>query len=293
VPGLSDTASLIPSGVEVAPGWTAPLAIPTPAAGATVAARKVPGETWERVLVARATLTTDATVGLRLPRFEVLDQGGATIYGQTLSGGIGPSSTAVVSVAKDGATGRPYVPGGATNAPGNPAPGAEVALTVPAGVSAALDAVTFKLVTSATVATRTPTLIIDDGVNVMWQLQAAAGQAAGSTVIYQYGGNSELALRNGVLTEPLPPLILGPGYRIRTVTAGIQVGDQYSAIVASYGQSPSGDAAAPTRWPDLLLRPDYTMRFVHDGIGALDSWSAITLFLVRYPSDIAQAGFSG
>lgn len=56
----------------------------------------------------------------------------------------------------------------------NPAAGAEVSETVPAGETWCLLGVRVTLVTSATVATRQPILTLDDGTNIFFENPAAS-----------------------------------------------------------------------------------------------------------------------
>lgn len=114
----------------------------------------------------------------------------------------------------------------------NPGAGADFTVTVPAGARWQLLGLNYQLVTSAAVATRTSQLVIDDGANVVFQNTQAAGQAASLTEQYCYtplGGNSPVA-QGASLLSLAPSAFLAAGYRIRSVTANIQAGDQYSLI---------------------------------------------------------------
>lgn len=112
-----------------------------------------------------------------------------------------------------------------------PGVGAEISETVPSNVRWRLIAFRYQLTSSATVANRTPTIALDDGTNIFWSQYSTATQTATLTWTYAYatglagqlGGPSNFSLQ-------LPaPLILMPGYRIRTITGGLQVNDQYTA----------------------------------------------------------------
>src|SRR3990170_4429385 len=70
--------------------------------------------------------------------------------------------------------------------PADPAAGAEVIITVPTAKRWRLVAIRFRLVTSATAASRQVTLIIDDGTNVIWRKLVAATQTAGLTRNYLF-----------------------------------------------------------------------------------------------------------
>lgn len=126
----------------------------------------------------------------------------------------------------------------ATTVGTDPAAGVEASVTVPAGQSWELYSVGITLVTSAAVANRTPHLIVDDGTNVVANLVPAAVQAASATVAYSFtmAGADFAAVRDGVmLVGQLPTgLRLGPGWRIRTLTTALDVGDNYGAPVVAY-----------------------------------------------------------
>jgi hypothetical protein len=66
----------------------------------------------------------------------------------------------------------------------NPAAGAEISETVPAGARWEFLAMFFVLVTSATVASRLLTALFDDGANTLIQAEADSSQAASGTVSY-------------------------------------------------------------------------------------------------------------
>lgn len=114
-----------------------------------------------------------------------------------------------------------------------PGAGAEVSETVPTG--ARWELIAFKVVfaTSATVANRFPRLLLDDAANVFCDV------FSGGT--FPASNNGAITWAQGIpltgtfpttnIDAPLPVnLRLGAGFRIRTTTGGIQVGDQYSAI---------------------------------------------------------------
>ena len=96
-----------------------------------------------------------------------------------------------------------------------------------------LYAVRVRLVTSAAVATRTLTLVIDDGANILWQKIAPATQTASLTrdyvfVLPPYTDAGAFDANNQiVLTLPAIPML--PGHRIRTLTTNLQAGDDFGA----------------------------------------------------------------
>lgn len=116
----------------------------------------------------------------------------------------------------------------------NPGAGNEIAETVPTGARWQLMSLRVQLVTSATVANRIPELAIDDGTSTWFQSANSVSQVASTTVRYSFGSGYG-SLVNGSGNEQsrgLPtPLFLGGGYRLRTSTSALQVGDVFSAIV--------------------------------------------------------------
>jgi len=115
----------------------------------------------------------------------------------------------------------------------NPAAGVEISETVPAAARWKLRTFGFTLVTSAVVANRTPVLTIDDGANIIWETGNNVAQTATQTAKYRAGIGVPLTTI-GALTYQLPlpsDLPLLAGYRIRTVTGLIDVGDDYAAPI--------------------------------------------------------------
>ncbi len=113
----------------------------------------------------------------------------------------------------------------------DPAAGAEIAEVVPANARWQLDTVRVELVTDATVANRTVTLIVDDGATTLASVTASAAQAASLTRQYQaYASGGAPRLDGTVFYLPIPPeLMLMGGFRVRTSTAGIVAGDNFGA----------------------------------------------------------------
>lgn len=288
MPGQSDFNSLLPGALALARGWAEPVYPADPAAGAAIAQRVIPGETWERVLTARATLSTDATAGVRNPRLEITDTLGRVLYGVPLSAGVGPSSTLTANLAVGG-TDEVASTGPALDVSNAaPAAGADWTYTVPAGQSFTVETLAFSLTTSAAVANRQVQVIIDDGVNELWRWVAPAVQAATATVEY-VGALSTVesgAVRAGVQSFELPNIVLLPGYRIRSITTAIQAADQYTAQRLT--ELIAASVTSVQRWPDIPLQSGYVVRFIHDGVGAADSWTGVRFYLARYPSDATR-----
>lgn len=125
----------------------------------------------------------------------------------------------------------------------SPAAGAEVSETVPAGKWWGLQSVSIPLVQGIT-NTPQPILVIDDGTDVIIELfGATTAQAVSTTCRYNWAPGLPLSALVGATTNvhataPLPEdLILGPGFRIRTVTLGIAATSDYgvpSLYVAEY-----------------------------------------------------------
>jgi hypothetical protein len=114
----------------------------------------------------------------------------------------------------------------------DPAAGAEVSETVIANVTWRLISVHTRLVSSATVATRMVTLVIDDGVEPLIRIPGPVSQVANESWRYTWAALGQVAsdTPSGVVMSLLPPdLYLTSGYRIRTVTSSLQAGDNFDA----------------------------------------------------------------
>lgn len=117
----------------------------------------------------------------------------------------------------------------------NPAANTEISDTVPAGTYWLLRAVSVQLVQGIT-QTPWPSLVIDDGTNILFQ--AFAGTAAVSAsittqVTWAPGLTPVGSAASTVTLGPLPEgFILPAGYRIRTITTGIGANTDYG--VPSY-----------------------------------------------------------
>jgi hypothetical protein len=115
----------------------------------------------------------------------------------------------------------------------NPGAGADWTLTVPASVRWQLQTVFALLTTSAAAANRLPRLIIDDGVNIIWQSPAQVNETASLAWGNNWGagaGSFAAADPNNVQQALPNDLFLLAGWRVRVLTANIQAGDQWSAI---------------------------------------------------------------
>lgn len=118
------------------------------------------------------------------------------------------------------------------------AAGTEVTETVPTGEVWKLLAVRFQLVSSGTAATRTVTLNIDDGSNIVWRRTSPGTQTASLTRNYLYladlVGEDAAFDGNGDIKLFLPSTPLLPGWRVRTITTNIQAGDNFGAPLLHY-----------------------------------------------------------
>jgi hypothetical protein len=113
-----------------------------------------------------------------------------------------------------------------------PLAGQEISTTVPAGVNWIIRSISYTLATSAVVAARSSHLVIDDGANIIFEGANPATEAASLTYRYSWAaGVSNASDGATVLQGGLPfELRLRTGYRMRTVTSGLDAADQYSAL---------------------------------------------------------------
>lgn len=113
----------------------------------------------------------------------------------------------------------------------DPAAGAEISQTVPAGVVWRLTSIRFALTTDATVANRLPVLTFDDGTNVYFTSLANAAQAASLGVNYEASASGISVSVSGQqqMILPVQGIVMLPGWRVRTVTTAIVAGDNYGA----------------------------------------------------------------
>lgn len=117
----------------------------------------------------------------------------------------------------------------------DPAAGAEVTDAVPAGKSWYLVAVSVSLVQGLT-QTPWPSLVIDDGTNIVFQAFSGTAAMSVSTTTQHSWGIGVPAVGSGASTANTGPLgnglVLGAGWRIRTSTTGIGANSNYG--VPSY-----------------------------------------------------------
>ncbi|MBM7788857.1 hypothetical protein [Tenggerimyces flavus] len=118
----------------------------------------------------------------------------------------------------------------------DPAAGVEMTVfTVPAGQVWELQTLRFALVTSATAATRRVHLVFDDGTNILARFAVLSTQIASLTYNYTFARDVDNATETGLeVVTRLPRLLLPTGFRVRTITENLQVGDNFSAGVYGY-----------------------------------------------------------
>jgi hypothetical protein len=110
------------------------------------------------------------------------------------------------------------------------AAGVEMSETIPTGKAWRVYAVFISVVASAVAGTRRTQLTVDDGTNIIARSVDAAGFPANAIRNYSYFQNAlDINLGDSLTstTALWPDMVLGPGYRIRTITAGLDVGDNY------------------------------------------------------------------
>lgn len=160
--------------------------------------------------------------------------GGATIVLQTLASGY---VTASQPVAWPGSplAGTLEGQGAVRVVTGtNPAAGVEISETVPTGARWLLIGISATFTTDATVANRTPGLILDDGATPLFGASQGVVQSASLGLDHAWGAgfgtnNTTLALSN---SQSLPePCAMLAGFRVRTSVLNLQAGDDWSSPV--------------------------------------------------------------
>lgn len=109
------------------------------------------------------------------------------------------------------------------------AAGVEVTETVPTGARWRLITARATLTTSATVANREASLVINDGATTLTRLPVGEIETASAAFLYCWG----VGLIRGAPSQagdrliPIPPAVLLAGYRVETLTANLQGGDDW------------------------------------------------------------------
>jgi hypothetical protein len=113
-----------------------------------------------------------------------------------------------------------------------PAAGAEITETTPTNAMWQLMLFSNTFTTSAAGGNRSLQYIIDDGANELYRISTVVNEGPSLTFKNQLSPNGiNIGDVGNNSLDALPiPLIMMPGYRVRTLTSGIQAGDQYSAV---------------------------------------------------------------
>jgi len=112
----------------------------------------------------------------------------------------------------------------------DPAAGAEISETVPAHARWRLQGISFALATSAVVAGRIVSVLIDDGASEFMRISNSSTQGASATFRYTvgaFGNNVSIAGSNTVVLMMPPDLFLFQGWRVRTLTTLLDAGDNF------------------------------------------------------------------
>lgn len=115
----------------------------------------------------------------------------------------------------------------------DPAVGSEASITVPGGEYWKVDTATVQLVASATVASRGVTIVVDDGTTILFRSQEPVSHLASETRRYSWQPGMGFTSGGGITfsgNAASPLLVMQPGWRIRTLTGNLQVGDDYTAL---------------------------------------------------------------
>lgn len=113
----------------------------------------------------------------------------------------------------------------------DPAAGSEMSESVPTGARWRLHGVQVVMVADANVANRQVVLKIDDGTNLLFSAGATVNQTASqSNRMYFASYGTEDTSNSSALLNFIPvTTLLLPGWRIRTITDNLQVGDNFGA----------------------------------------------------------------
>lgn len=125
-----------------------------------------------------------------------------------------------------------------------PADGAEVVEVLTEDLNKVL-AASLTLTTSAVVANRTVTLVLDDGTDILWRKESPVVQAASlaRTYLFLTAIPDDAGFDgSGTIRLALPPnLALATGSRLRTITTNLDVDDAYAAPLLHMAQATERD----------------------------------------------------
>ncbi len=113
-----------------------------------------------------------------------------------------------------------------------PAAGAEITETVPTGARWAVKSFTFAFTASAAIQNRIPQVSIDDGGVSFYIFGTAVAITAGQgrTITASPVSGALTDAQNNILIPMPSEIAMLAGFRIKTTTSNIQVGDQYSNV---------------------------------------------------------------
>lgn len=111
----------------------------------------------------------------------------------------------------------------------DPAAGAEAILTVPTNLIWRIISFEVILTTDATVATRVPHMILDDGAVTFLDIKTNADVTASETESFQWCSGIPDDISSNPALHGMPvDLILPAGFRVKTDTSSLQAGDNYA-----------------------------------------------------------------
>ncbi len=128
-----------------------------------------------------------------------------------------------------------------------PAAGAELIQVVPLGRVWRILSFSATLTASSAVATRVPSIVIDDGSSVLLRVPTGGTITASTSALFQaaaIGGTTNGLTGVALSVVPLPePMfyVVKPGWRVRTLTQLIDVADQWSAAQMVVDELPYSD----------------------------------------------------
>lgn len=263
--GLAGQALLLSQPPYVRQGWTEVIRPANPAAGAAFT-RKVPNDTWDRLLAVSFTLVTSAVNTFRAPAIAFADQDGAIITQAPATGTLlGQANVNAFGSFMSAQTAAQSI--GRVNTGSVTSPGA-----------------------AATIATIS---VAQGEWLVQWQVEVDGTTAVGDDNNFQLtapgvaGNTSENGHTPG---QPYPQpseTVLAPvgggTVQVKSIAAGT-VGAQYLAQITV------SEASAPASYfeiPDLVMKSGWQHQIVIPGEDVGDQLSSIVLLVERYPSSVA------
>ena len=113
-----------------------------------------------------------------------------------------------------------------------PGAGADFIYTMPGAARIQIRSISALFTTAATVANRTPSLVLDDGSFVYGMFPSGNTEVATNAVQYTWADSTPIApvFDNKVIAPLASGVQLPPGHRVRSLTTGIQAGDTWTNI---------------------------------------------------------------